>query len=190
MAEHSIETLVALKELQAELALKHGLDFNQRSFWITGEISEKTLKHVEGCMSLLENDGSRTITVRINSGGGYCYDALAIISRLRASKCRIKTEGHGHIMSAATLLLACGHKRSISKWASFMYHEASYAVGGRHTEAQAWVAQYANEERVWAEAMASFTKMDADYWRELGKHTDKFFTPTELIELGVVDKVF
>lgn len=189
MAEQ-LDSVVAAKELLIESAFKYNIDFKQRSFWINGEINGKMLKHVEACLAILEADSNKTVTVRINSPGGYCYDALAIISRIRSSKCRIKTEGHGHIMSAATLILACGHKRSISKYASFMYHEASYAVGGRHTEAKAWVTQYEHEEQVWSEAMASFTKKPADYWLELGKHTDKFLTPDQLVETGVVDKIF
>jgi len=190
MSEHSIDSVVAIKELQAELALKYNLDYQQRSFWINGEINDKMLKHVEGCLSLLEADSHKAITIRINSSGGEAYAALAIVSRIRASKCSVRTEGHGHIMSAATLILACGYKRTISKLASFMYHEASYWVGGRHSEAKAWVEQFEREEKNWAEAMASFTSKDSDYWLELGRHTDKFFTPTELVELGVVDKVF
>ena len=41
MSKHeisSIDTAVILLELQAELALKYGLDLKQRSFWINGTI--------------------------------------------------------------------------------------------------------------------------------------------------------
>lgn len=188
MAE-ALDSVVAAKELLIETAFKYNIDFKQRSFWINGTINEKMLRHVEACLSVLESDSNKTITVRINSPGGYCYEALAIVSRLRASKCRIKTEGHGHIMSAATLILACGHKRSISSLASFMYHEASGGIGGRVSEIQAWAAQYQREQELWSKTMAQFTNKDASFWQEAGKHTDKFYDCDELIEMGVVDKI-
>jgi ATP-dependent protease ClpP protease subunit len=190
MAEISLDQVVAIRELQAELAFKHGVDTQQRSFWITGEINDKMLKHVEGCLAILENDSSKAITIRINSGGGECYAALAIVSRMQSSKCKIKTEGHGHIMSAATLILAAGYKRSISKWASFMWHEPTYGVYDRQSNAEAWVEQYKKELQNWCELMASLSNHDSDFWMEKGKHTDKFFSPEQLLELNIVDKVF
>lgn len=184
-----LDTAVALLELQAELLFKQTLNLRERSFWITGEINDKTLKHVEACLGLLESENSKAITIRINSGGGECYPAAAIISRLRSSNCTIKTEGHGHVMSAACAILACGRKRSIAETCSFMFHESGYGVDGRHSEVKAWVEQFEREQLIMAKQMARFSSQPAEFWVEAGKHTDKFFSPSELIEMGVVDKV-
>ena len=193
MSKHeisSIDTAVILLELQAELALKYGLDLKQRSFWINGTIDSKMLKHVDACLSLLEGQSRSAITLKLSSLGGECYSALAIVSRISKSKCKVNIEAHGSVMSAATLVLASGKSRAISQYATFMHHEASYSVGGRHSEVQAWVEQFEKEEKVWSSWMAKLTGTPADYWLGLGKHTDKFLTPEQLKQLGVVDKIF
>lgn len=186
----AVDTAVALMELQAELALKHGLNVPKRSFWINGTIDMKMLKHVDACLGLLEHQNSKHITIKLSSLGGECYSALAIVSVLKKSKCKVHIEAHGAIMSAATLILAAGDKRSISRYASFMLHESSYTVGGRHSEVQAWVEQFEKEEDVWAAWMSKLSGTDQDYWKNLGKHVDKFLTPEQLKELGVVDSIF
>lgn len=186
----SLDTVVSMMELRAELALKHGLDFQQRSFWILGEITDKMLKHVDACMGLLEQDNSKSITVRINSTGGEVYAGMAIISRLRNSKCKVKTEGHGACMSMAAVILAAGHKRSFSRLASFMWHEPQGAVVGRDSEIDAWVEQGKLEYKRTCEFLASVSNKDAEFWSEQGRHTDKFYTAETLVELGIVDKIF
>lgn len=186
----AIDQAVALLELQTELAFKHGLDLAQRTFWVNGEINEKMLKHVDACLNILENQSGKSVTMKISSMGGSSYDAVAIVSRMQSSKCKVHTEAHGCVMSAATLILAAGKKRSMSQYATFMFHESSYTVSGRHSENKAWVAQFDAEEQVWAEQMSKLSQKDQEYWAELGKHTDKFLTPSELLESGVIDRIF
>lgn len=191
MAEPQIShQAIDLLALQADMCLKHGIDFYSRTIQLIGPITDKTFKQVDAALSILERQSGAAITIRISSLGGECYAALAIVSRMRSSKCKVHTEAHGSIMSAATLILAAGRKRSMSSFATFMFHEAAYNVGGRHSEVQAWVEQFEREEQTWSKIMEKLTGTEASYWATLGKHTDKFFTPEALLEKGVIDKVF
>jgi ATP-dependent protease ClpP protease subunit len=144
---------------------------------------------VDAALSEMESDSRKSITVRINSLGGSVYEALAIVGRLKASKCKIVTEGYGAIMSAATLILACGAERRMSKFAWFMWHEASYGIEGRHKDIKDAVAQAEKEEDKWAEWMSQFSKKDAKYWRKIAAEKDAYFTPEELLTMKVIDEI-
>lgn len=173
-----------------EYAFDHGVDLKNRVINLTGDIDEAQFQKVEAAMTLMESENRTTITIKINSCGGEVYQALAIIGRLTSSKCRIITEGYGHIMSAATMILACGDRRKISKYAFFMHHESSYEASGKHSEIKDFVIQAEKEEICWAKWMSSFTRKDEDFWKNTGVRTDAYFSAEELASLGVADEVF
>src|SRR4051812_7142651 len=92
-----------------------GINLRARSITITEEIDYKWFIEVDAAMSEFEAQSSKPVTIKISSQGGNVYDALAIVGRLKRSKCMIVTEGYGSIMSAATLIFASGNTRKISK---------------------------------------------------------------------------
>jgi len=133
---------------------------------------------------------NKTVTIKINSPGGDTYEAMAVVGRLRSSSCRIVTEGYGHIMSAATLILACGDKRKMSEFAYFMWHEAGYGLDGdRVSTHKATLKQVEREEKLWCDTMAKFSNKTSKFWEKTGKHIDVYYDAHELIELGVIDEV-
>lgn len=178
--------------LHLEFLFEHGVNFRDRILLLNEDIDEQTFFLVECALSEMEAHNKGTITIKINSGGGSVTDALAIVGRIQASPAYIVTEGYGTIMSAATLILASGRRRRISRYATFMTHESSYAVEGRHSQFKVEIAQREKEEHNWASAMASFTKGKStkDYWIKHGVGTDLYLSPEEIKKLGVVDEVF
>jgi ATP-dependent protease ClpP protease subunit len=176
--------------LNMGIAFEYGVNFKERTISLVGEIEASMFTLVDIALTEMEAQSKATITVRINSPGGSTYDAMAIIGRLKSSKCYIVTEGYGHVMSAATLILACGDRRRISKYAWFMHHEAAYEAGGRHSEIKNVWTQVEREEKFWAECLAQFTKRDAKFWEKTGISLDKFYSPQDLVEMGVADEVF
>lgn len=169
----------------------YGVDFQRRVINLTGEINEEMFNLIDAALSEMEAESKSTITVKINSPGGEVYQAMAIVGRLRQSKCNIVTVGYGTVMSAATLVLACGDKRKISQYSFFMHHEMGYELGEtRHSEAKAYVAQADKEEKVWAKWMSEFTKKTQDFWLKNGSGVDAYFSAEQLLDLGVVDELF
>ena len=169
---------------------KH-VNFEDRIIRLTGEIDEEKYNLVDSAMTEFERRGRSAVTVRINSEGGCTYQAMAIVGRLTSSKCDIITEGYGAIMSAATLILACGKetKRRISKYSWFMWHEASYEYSGRVSEHDAQLKQVKKEESFWCENMAKITKKPIKFWKENGVGIDTYYTPEQLVALGVADEI-
>lgn len=172
-----------------EYALLYNINLKDRVITLNGEIDESKFALIEAGFTLLESDNRQGITVRINSPGGSVYDALAIIGRMTSSKCHVTTEGYGHIMSAATLILAAGDKRKISKYAFFMHHESSYTVEGKHSAIKNLVNQSDLEDRKWCEWMAEFSKKDKDFWMTNGVGTDLYLTAEQIKEYGVADEI-
>jgi ATP-dependent protease ClpP protease subunit len=171
--------------------LDHGVDVKNRIIQLVGEAgSDFNFEFVDSAMTSLEARSRAGITVRIFSLGGAVYDALAIVGRLRASKCKITTEGYGGIMSAATLILASGNYRRLSEFSVFMHHESSYGVGGRHSQIKEEIQQAEREEELWAQWMARFSTKSADWWYNQGKHRNLYMTPEMVAAVGVIDEVF
>lgn len=167
----------------------YGVDFQRRTINLTGDVDEEMFTKLDAALNEMEAESRATITIKINSPGGYVYQAMAIVGRIRQSKCHIVTCGYGAVMSAATLILASGNKRQISKHAWFMHHESQYGVEGRHSSNKAAGAQAEREEKQWAEWMAGFSKKNKEFWYKNGTNVDSYFSADELLELGVVDEL-
>ncbi len=175
--------------MQLEYSFDRGVNFKDRSITIVGPIEEPWFDVVDAAMSEFERSSKKkTVTVKVYSEGGSVAEAMAIVGRLRRSGCHIVTEGYGIIMSAATIILACGHRRKMSTYAQFMHHESSYEVSGRHSEIIAYVKQAEKEERQWAQCMARFSNKTEKFWYDWGIAIDKFLTVEGCIKYGVVDE--
>ncbi len=186
----NVDSKLTQAALILEYAFEYNVNFKERIITISKEIDAEEFNRIDNALTELESQNRKSVTIRINSPGGEVYQALAIIGRLKRSPCNIITEGYGHVMSAATLILAAGDRRKISTYAFFMHHESSYGVDGRHSEIKAAVKQAEAEEHKWAQWMAELTSKDKKFWLTTGVTTDAYFDAEELMKLGVVDEIF
>lgn len=175
--------------LRLEYSFDHGINFKDRIIQITGEIERGDFNRIDAALSEMERNSKKAITIRINSPGGEVYEALAIIGRLRASKCQIITEAYGMVMSAATIILACGDKRRMSQHTIFMHHEASYGVSGTHSDVREEIEQMEREEELWCAWMADFSSKDKAFWRKSAKKKNFYMTAQECLSVGVIEEV-
>lgn len=187
----SVDNRLTHASLLLGYLFESGVDFQRRTINLTGDIDESTFKLVDAAVSEMEANSKAAITIKINSPGGLTYQAMAIVGRLKESKCRIITKGYGAVMSAATLILACGDRRKISRHSFFMHHECSYDLGdSRHSEAKAFINQVDREQLLWSQWMEKFTGKSADFWAKTGVGVDAYYAAEQLLKLGVVDEVF
>jgi ATP-dependent protease ClpP protease subunit len=189
MAAEIKASLVDLKAIQLEYAFERGVNFEHRTVTLCNEITSDSFRLIDAALNEMESEVKLPVTVRINSLGGSPYDALAIVGRLKSSKCKIVTEGYGAIMSAAIAILACGDKRRVSKYAWSMFHESSYEAEGRHSEMKSLVIQQEREEVVWSEVMAEHSRKKAQWWLNENKLGDRYISPEEMLKIGVVDEI-
>lgn len=170
--------------------VEYGIDFKRRTISLTGEVDESMYDILDFGMTEMESQSKKAITIKINSPGGSTYQACAIIGRMKECTCQTVTKGYGHVMSAATLILACGKKRKMSTEAFFMWHESQYDLSGRHSQNKADVRQVEKEERYWANRMAKYSNKNEKFWLENGVGIDAYFSAEQLLKIGVVDELF
>ena len=179
-----------LEKLRLGYHFEEGVNFRDRVIQIDDEIDESSFSLFDAALSEMERDSKRTVTIRINCPGGSVYDALAIIGRASSSSCHIVTEGYGHVMSAATLLLASGKKRRMSKYAIFMAHQMTYHVMVSHVYTKEDLEQVEKQERLWCICMAEVSNKDAKFWYDRTYKKNLYLTADECLEYGIIDEIF
>lgn len=185
----SVDNKLTAAAIHLECIFDRGVNFKDRIITLTEEVDFPMFDIVDAALTEMENESRKTVTIRIHSGGGSVYEALAIVGRLKKSKCKIVTEGYGHTMSAATLILACGNVRKFSRFGWFMHHESQYFIEGKHSDHKDYVAQAEREEKQWAKFMAEFSKKSEKFWLTEGSRKDAYFDAGQLLKLGVIDEI-
>jgi ATP-dependent Clp protease, protease subunit len=84
----------------------------------------------EVVQALAEHGRDQDITVRINSGGGYVDDGVAIYNALAAHKGEVTVVVDAMAASSASLIAMAGDKRVMRKGAMLMIHDPSTAMWG------------------------------------------------------------
>lgn len=185
------DSKVSLLEVHLNTVFDRGVNLKTRTIQLSGDIDSDTFKLIDSGISEMEHESKKAITIKINSTGGSPYDAMAIVGRIKESKCQIITKGYGAIMSAASIVLASGNKRYVSRYAWFMHHESQYDVGENgHHKIKEYVQQMEREERFWSKCMAELTLETEEFWYSAGQNKDTYFLAEKLLELGVVDEIF
>lgn len=136
---------------------------------------------------------TKTLTIYINSIGGFVDDAFALIDVIKNSKHIIRTVGIGNVMSSAFLIFSAGTKghRFIGKNANILSHQYSDEVDGKHHDIKSYmkVAEFTQKRMV--DLLKDATGLDtATVRRKLFPPSDVWLTPQEMLNLGIADKVF
>lgn len=177
-------------EVSIDTMLEYNIQLKHRVITLVGAIDEEAVKTLDYALCEFSNkDADKPVHLHICSHGGDVYCALAMLGLMKAAGCDIHTYGFGEIASAATIILAAGDRRFVSNYAHFMHHEGSYDIDGRHSQIKAAVKQHEREEQQWATLMEKFTKKPKQFWLKEGMGVDVYFTPHQLVELGVADEV-
>lgn len=191
------------EKLRLEYIFTSGVDFKNRTVRVCGQIGSPQygpfgdmsedfcdFNIIDSALTEMEKESiDKPITIKINSPGGSVYEALSIVGRLKASPCQIITEGYGHVMSSATLILACGDVRKLSKYCVSMFHQSSYGVSGSHEEIKEAVQQAEREEKLWARWIAELSNKSESFWYKTVKKKNVYLTSEEMLKYGVVDEI-
>lgn len=143
--------------------------------------------------SVLEVSGENPqapITVYISSEGGNMYNMFAMHDIMRQVPNHIHTIGIGRVMSAATLILAAGDKRSVSSNTYIMLHEPSYAAPENK------VSQYERELEHLKDLKNKMYSLLSEYTGQTVKkiaadldNQDHYISADEAVKYGLADEV-
>lgn len=180
---------------QIEAALEHGVDIAGRRVFLHGGVDEDSIgKVVRGLYLLSDASSTLPIELYVTSYGGELDEAFALHDVTRTIKAPVHTVALGKCMSAAPLLVACGHRGN--RWASehttFMLHDASLAVAEGSPSYVAAHAEVARQQMSrMAKLLGRYTRKDARHWaRIFASKVDRFFTADEALDWGLIDNLW
>jgi ATP-dependent Clp endopeptidase proteolytic subunit ClpP len=167
------------------------LDSN--SYFLNGSINSEAVDYAIKWL-IYENSKptQHTLTLYINSVGGYLDDAFALIDMMKSSKHYIRTVGIGNIMSSAFLIFAAGTKgfRIVGKNTNAMSHQYSDGIDGKHHDLKAYMKSAEATNTRMVEFLKESTGLSANIIRRrLLPPSDVWLSPQELIDLNIADHI-
>ncbi len=164
----------------------------ERIIFVTGPIEDHMAASV--CMQLLfleAENPKKEISMYINSPGGVVTSGLAIYDTMQYIRCPITTVCIGQAASAASWLLAAGQKgqRFALPNARVMLHQPSGGYQGQATDMARYAEEIVKIKRRLNEIYARHTGQPVEIIEKM-LDRDKFLTPLEAKEFGLIDEVF
>ena len=163
----------------------------ERIIFLTGPIDDNVASLVCAQLLFLESDNpKKEISFYINSPGGIVWSGLAMYDTLQYISSKIMTICVGQAASAASLLLTAGEKemRFSLPNSRIMVHQPSGGYQGQVTDIEIQTKEIIKTKKRLNEIYAKHTGKDIKEV-ELIMERDKYFSPAEAIEFGLIDKI-
>jgi ATP-dependent Clp protease protease subunit len=163
----------------------------ERIIFLTGPIDDNVASLVCAQLLFLESENpKKEISFYINSPGGIIWSGLAIYDTMQYISSKIMTICIGQAASAASLLLTAGEKeiRFSLPNSRIMVHQPSGGYQGQVTDIEIQTKEIIKTKKRLNEIYAKHTGKDITSV-ELIMERDKYFSPAEAIEFGLIDKI-
>jgi ATP-dependent Clp protease, protease subunit len=162
-----------------------------RIVFLGREVDDDIANIVVAQLLFLEaEDPEQDIHLYVNSPGGSLYAGLAIYDAVQHVRPDVRTICFGMAMSAAAMI-ACGGaagKRFALPSAKLMIHQGSAGYRGAPADVQIAAREVAATTRQMAEIIGRHSGRDVEQVL-LDIDRDRFLTPAEAIEYGLIDDV-
>lgn len=164
----------------------------ERIIFLVGQIEENIANLAIAQLLFLESESpNKDISLYINSPGGVVSAALAIYDTMQFIKPDVSTLCIGQAASAGALLLAGGakNKRHCLPNSTVMIHQVIGGFQGQGTDIQIHAAETKRISDTLNAILAKHTGQDIETI-EKDTNRDKFLTPQQAVEYGLIDSVF
>jgi ATP-dependent Clp protease protease subunit len=166
--------------------------FEERIIFLGVQIDDASANDVMAQLITLESiDPDRDILIYINSPGGSVTSMMAIYDTMQYIQPEIQTVCIGQAASAAAVLLAAGTKgkRMALPNARILLHQPATEGGyGQSSDLEIQAQEILRMRSAMERIVAQHTGRDEDQVRH-DIERDKFFTPEEAKQYGLVDEV-
>ena len=166
--------------------------FEQNIITLFGGVTDETAYAVITQLLYLDSlENDEDVNLYINSPGGSVYAGLAIHDVIKNMKKKVNTVCTGVAMSMGAFLLfsGTGERRSLPNSRIMIHSVSSGSQGTYHDlEVDFNETKYLQEKLMTMQAEYSNGKCSLDKMKELTTR-DKFLTPEETIDLGLIDKI-
>jgi ATP-dependent Clp protease protease subunit len=164
---------------------------NERIIFLGTPIDDMVANLVVAQLLHLESqDPDKDISIYINSPGGSIYAGLAIYDTMQFVKPQISTICMGVAMSMGSLLLMAGAKgkRFSLPNSRILIHQPSAGFEGQSTDIEIHAREILNIRKRTDELYALHTGQTEEQVH-LDMERDRFFTPIQAVDYGLIDKV-
>jgi ATP-dependent Clp protease protease subunit len=156
------------------------------------EVNDQSANLVVAQLLHLEaDDPDKDISLYINCPGGVVYAGLAIYDTMRFIKPDVATVCCGIAMSMGAILLAGGAKgkRSALPNSRILTHQPHGGFQGQSTDIEIHAREALFLRRRLEEILVEHTGQELERIND-DMERDRFFTPGEAVEYGLIDQVF
>ena len=169
--------------------LNSGVDVEDRTIYIVGEISEGTLGRFLTAFQVMDSTMG-DIRIVLSSMGGDPYVGFAIYDAIIAANNRVILDAIGPVWSAAIIIYLAGDYRRATENARLMVHDGVCSPDGGYTvdKLKALTGEIQWSEDKYIELLARHTKQMAKYWQKCCNQ-ETYISATEGVELGLVHKI-
>jgi len=164
----------------------------ERVIFVTGPVEDGMATLISAQLLFLEAENpKKEIAMYINSPGGVVTSGLAIYDTMQYIRPAITTVCIGQAASAASWLLAAGQKgqRFALPNSRIMLHQPSGGYQGQATDMARYAEEIVKIKRRLNEIYARHTGQPVEVIEKM-LDRDKFLTPGEAKELGLIDEVY
>ncbi|MHC4982316.1 MAG: ATP-dependent Clp protease proteolytic subunit [Planctomycetota bacterium] len=192
MTKRSLPSMAAYREYAArrEMTLEERLA-EERIVFLWGQVTPNNGGVI--IMRMLElqaKSPDRDINLYINSPGGSVDDTLAVYDTIQFLSCSVATYCVGQAASGAALILAAGAKgkRFALPHSKIMIHQPWGGVSGQAADIQIQAEEILKSKRLLNEILAKHTGRPVEQI-ERETERDRYLTPVEAKEYGIVDEI-
>ena len=195
MSETTMSTLVPMVVEQTSRGERSFDIFSrllkERIIFLTGGVNDEVASLICAQILFLESeDTEKDIFFYINSPGGVVSSGLSILDTMNYVKPDVATICFGQAASMGSLLLCAGAKgkRLILPNARVMIHQPLGGIQGQVTDMEIHVKEILALKKRLNELYKDYTGQPLKKIEEQVER-DRFFTPEEAVNFGLVDKI-
>jgi len=163
----------------------------ERIIFLVGPVNDSVATLVTAQLLFLESENpKKEISFYINSPGGLVTSGLGIYDTMQYIKCPVSTLCIGQASSMGSFLLSAGEKgkRFSLPNSRIMVHQPSAGFQGQATDIEIHANEILALKKRLNSIYAKHTKKNEDEIR-VALERDKFLTPEEAKDFGLIDKV-
>ena len=164
---------------------------NERIIFIGQQFDDEVANVVVAqLLHLASEDPDRDVAIYVNSYGGSLSAGLAIYDTMQYVPPDVQTICFGVAMSAGSLVVAGGAegKRMALPNARLLIHQPSGGFQGQSSDVEIHAREIIDQRRRLEQIYSRHTGQDVERLSE-DMDRDRFFSPDEAIEYGLIDRV-
>lgn len=146
----------------------------------------EAIKHID---EMEKESSKQPIEIVLNTGGGSCYEGLALYDRILNSKCVICIVATGLVASMGLLVYLAGKHRYITPHAVLMNHQLSSAPEGKVRDLKNEMRELNRLEAVCNQIIAERTGLTIKKLKADTDNKDDYIIPERAVQEGFAHKI-